>query len=394
MSRSVVFVCSVFPSLSETFIYDQFRSLRAAGLKFDIVSNHKPREEQVHPRMRDILPEVGYLCDAGLSEILAAHLHALAKHPLRYLRALIRAPFNKDSLLITLSHITGAVILLRRFSHYPELHLHAHFTYGAASVAMWANRLAGAPYSLTLHGSDLIFDNPPGLKEKLVGAEALVSISQYNADFLKENFPCIKPQKLAIIPMGIPPLESVPPRPPRGQILRLLTVGRLSDQKAQHILVDACALLFSRGIKFHCDIVGDGEKRTFLETRIRELAIEADVNLLGPRFHHEVLALYAKTDLFVLCSIAEGQPIVLMEAMRAGVPLVTSAIAAIPELVQDAGMLVPPNDPKALADAIQRFADHLVDTERMTARGREIISSQYDLKTNNRRFKAFLEALS
>lgn len=383
----------MFPCLSETFVYDQFRALQAMGLKFEIVSNHRPQDQQVHPRMRDIQQDVHYLCEAGIGEVLLAHIRAFAQQPLRYLMALLRAPYGKERLITTLSHITGAAILLRRFAHVPALHFHVHFTYGAAGVALWANRLASVPYSLTLHGADLIFDNPPDLEAKLTGAEAIVSISQFNIDYLKEHFPQLAPHRQVIIPMGIPPLDVLPSRPEKRDVLRILTVGRLSTHKAQHLLIDACSILAKRGQAFRCDIVGEGEKREFLEARIREKGLESKVFLLGPRFHHEVLALYSETDLFVLCSITEGQPVVLMEAMRAGVPLIAPTISAIPELVQNAGLLVPPSDADALADAIGKFADGSVDCEAMTARGKAIVSSDYDLETNNQRFKEFLMAL-
>jgi glycosyltransferase involved in cell wall biosynthesis len=193
--------------------------------------------------------------------------------------------------------------------------------------------------------------------------------------------------------MGIPALEEESQRPTRGSVLRILTVGRLSNHKAQHFLIDACAILEQRGVEFQCDIVGEGDKREFLEAKIKTHGLGTRVHLLGPRFHHEVLELYHEVDLFVLCSITEGQPVVLMEAMRAGVPLVATAISAIPELVQDAGVLVPSADPLALADAIQSFAAGKVDWQRMTVRARSIIAQEYNLETNSLRFKEFLETL-
>lgn len=392
VKRSIVFLNSVFPCLSETFVYDQFCALRAAGLTFEMVSNHRPATEAVHPRMRAIQPQVHYLCEARLPEILAAHGRLCRRRPLRYLWALLRAPFGGERLKTTLSHITGAAILLRRFAD-RALHLHVHFTYGAAGVALWAKRLDDVPYSLTLHGSDLIFDNPPDLHAKLSGASAIVSISRFNLDFLKTHFPRLDARRQVCIPMGVPPLAECPPRPPHSTCLRLLTVGRLSNHKAQHFLIEACALLAASGIDFRCDIVGEGERHAALQQLIAARHLHAQVHLLGPRFHQEVLALYAQTDLFVLCSITEGQPVVLMEAMRAGVPLVAPAISAIPELVQDAGVLVPPADPVALAAAIRRFAEGALDCATMTARGRAIIAAEYDLETNNQRFKAFLETL-
>lgn len=393
LKRSIVFVNSLFPCLSETFVYDQFRTLQAAGLTLRIVSNHRPDDSQVHPRMRDIQPEVHYLCEAGLPEIVAAHGRAFLRRPLRYLACLARLPFSGEKPRTSLAQLSGAAIVLRRFADLPRLHLHAHFTYGAAGVALWANRLSGVPYSLTLHGSDLIYDNPPDLEARLAAADAIVSISRFNVDFLRRHFPRIRPRQLEIIRMGIPPLAGQAPRPPRGAVLRILNVGRLSEHKAQHHLIDACALLAARGVAFACDIVGEGERREALAARIAQHGLQERVRLLGPRFHHEVLALYGETDLFVLCSITEGQPVVLMEAMRAGVPLIGTAISAIPELVQDGGLLVPPADPAALADAIQAIAEGRVDTATMAARAPAIVAAEYDLESNHRRFKAFLDAL-
>jgi glycosyltransferase involved in cell wall biosynthesis len=392
LKRSIVFVNTIFPCLSETFVYDQFRALQAAGLSFRIASLHRPAESQVHPRMRAIQSEVDYLGEARAGEIVAAHARAFARHPLRYLACLARAPFSEEPLRNALTQLHAAVILLHRQADLPRLHLHVHFTYGATGVALWAQRLAGVPYSLTLHGSDLTYDDPPDLEARLAGAEAIVSISRFNADHLREHFPHVRPRQLAIIPMGVPPLAP-PPRTPRGPTLRILNVGRLYEHKAQHHLIEACALLAARGIAFTCDIVGDGELRSELEACVAKHGLAGHVRLLGPRFHDEVLALYGETDLFVLCSIAEGQPVVLMEAMRAGVPLITTHISAIPELVQDAGTLVPPADPAALADAIQAFAEGRVDPAAQLARGRAIVAAEYDLATNHRRFKAFLEGL-
>ncbi len=393
-SRQIIFLSSVFPSLSETFVFDQFEVLRRAGLPMAIVSNHRPAEHQIHPHMRAIQDQTLYLCDARASEVLAAHGAALLHYPLRYLRALCTLPFAEESLRTSMAHLTGAALLLQRFDHPPRPRLHVHFTYGAAGVALWAARLAGIKYSLTLHGADLIYDFPPDLKDKLAEADALVSISRFNVDFIREKFPLMDPEKIIVIPLGIPPLErAIPQRHGRSGPLRILNVGRLYIHKAQHHLIDACAILAARGKDFRCDIVGEGSYQTFLEERIRQHRLEGKVRLLGPKFHHEVLALYGETDLFVLCSITEGMPLVLMEAMRAGVPVVATAISAIPELIADGGMLVPPADPLALANAIERFMAGKLDVAALIENARKRIETEFDLETNALKFKAFLETL-
>ncbi len=394
MIRTMIFINSVFPCLSETFVFDQYEVLESDGIQLRIVSNNRPKADEVHPKMRSIMVNVDYLCDAGYREVLMAHVHALVNAPARYLTALIQIPGSAEKFKTTLGHFTGAALIVRRYRHSNAPMLHAHFTYGAAAVAMWTKRIAGIPYALTLHGSDLIFDDPADLAAKLEEADALVSISKFNVDFLRLKFPKVASSKVSVIPMGIPSAPCPPATAPTPGILRLLTVGRLSNQKAQHILVDACALLEKRGVLFSCQIVGDGPMRPFLESRIIELQLTNKVQLLGARFHDEVLNLYGSTDLFVLCSIAEGMPIVLMEAMRAGVPLVSTSVGAIPELVQDAGVLIPPNNSFALADAIEQFACGKLDIERMKTRAKEIVANEFDLKTNHRRLGGLLSSFS
>lgn len=392
MNKTIVFINSVFPCLSETFVYDQFRALRAAGLDFGIASNHRPDASAVHPPMRSIQAEVHYLCEARPLEVALAHGRAFLRHPLRYLACLARVPFSGEKVRTTIAHISGAALLLQRFGS--DIHLHAHFTYGAAGVALWSKRLGACSYSLTLHGSDLIYDFPPDLESKLVEADAIVSISQFNINYLRAHFPSVRPRQLVVIPMGIPPLPAPPPRPEPASHLRILNVGRLSEHKAQHDLVEACALLARRGLPFVCSIVGEGPKRDSLEKLIRHHGLEDRVLLLGPRYHDEVLELYGKMDLFVLCSITEGMPIVLMEAMRARIPLIATAISAIPELVGDGGVLVPPSNPSALADAIQANWEQRDAGAAMSARGAAHLARDYDLETNHRRFRDFLAALA
>lgn len=388
MSKQIVFVNSVFPCLSETFIFDQFTTLRQGGLSFRIVSNHRPDPAQVHPRMRNIQTEVDYLCEASLMEVFKAHLSCFFRHPFRYGRALWQLVRADERLKTSLAHISGAVLILHRYGRGSELHIHAHFTYGGTAVALWLQRLSSTPYSITLHGSDLIYDNPPDLKEKLENAAGIVSISRFNVDFLAKNFPKIDLARTEIIRMGVPKLLQSDPRPSRKGGVRILNVGRLSVHKAQHDLIDACALLRDRGIDFLCTIVGEGELRHDLEQQIQDRQLTSLVELTGAKFHQEVLALYGQYDLFVLCSITEGQPVVLMEAMRAGIPVISTQISAIPELVQDAGILVPPSSPVAIADAIE----HGLASGRFNpSRGQQIVQEEYEIETNTRKFQQYLE---
>ncbi len=383
---------SRFPCLSETFVFAQAQSLAQFGLALRHVSNRRPREEEVHPPMRAIQSQVFYLQDATIPQILAAWRWARDHLPMSGRRWLHAWRQWQEPSRSRLAQLIGALLILHRFAGQP-IHLHAHFTYGAAAVARWCWLLGGVPYSLTLHGSDVLFDDPPDLKTKVRDASAIVSISHRNLEALQQRFGAdVLPARTAVIPLGVVPLPYQPP-PPLTEPLKLLNVGRLSEHKAQHVLIDACARLRDRGIAFVCDIVGTGEREALLRERIAAHRLQGQVRLLGARFHEEVLTMYRQYHAFVLTSIVEGMPTVIMEAMNAGVPVVTTDVGAIRELVAEAALIVPANDPAALADALTRLAKGEIDTQTLTRAAHERLLKHFDVRCNHRRFAEFLRTL-
>lgn len=395
MRGRIILLNSVFPILSETFIFDQFESLRQMGVPFSIVSTKRPAIDQVHPRMRAVMDEVFYLQEARLPEILGALLMLLVRHPLRSIQCLARLFFMEERVIASLAHLVGAALVLRRYGDTGDNWHHSHFTYSSSAVALWAKRLAGLPYSMTLHGADLTFDVVPDLEAKLNEADVLISISEYNIRYIEEHFPRVDTGKVLIIPLGVPEPDAEPAfaaihadRP-----LRLFTVGRLSEHKAQHILLDACALLRERGVQFHCSIVGEGPERGRLEEQIDRLELHGQVSLLGQRYHHEVLELLGEADLFVMTSIVEGMPVAIMEAMVAGVPVIAPEITGIPELLGygEGGILIPPSEPAALADAVARVAAGETDTRTLARNAFRLIVERFNLHANSRRFADFLK---
>ena len=296
----------------------------------------------------------------------------------------------------TLKHITGAALTLQRYcSGDQPIWIHSHFTYGATSIALWLKRIAGLPFSLTLHGSDLTFDNPPDLEAKLKESDLVVCISQYNVDYVKEHFPTVEPSKLVVLPLGVAPLAETPePRSyDASKPLRILSVGRLSTQKAQEYLIRACAQLRDKGLAFECQLVGEGPQRAFLESEIERLNLSDQVELLGAKYHHEVLEMYKEADLFVMSSVAEGMPIVLMEAMQAGVPVLSTAISGIPELLDYgmAGILVPPASDDALAESMEAVITGEIDLDELRDQAIQHIAQNFDQGKNAIRFQQLLE---
>ena len=381
---------SRFPCLSETFIYAQAESLRALGVPLWHVANHRPHPKEVHPPMRPIVGEVCYLQTLPWSVWAKAHRWAVALWGQHYWRTLRAAAASEASWPQRLAQWAGAVAVLYLVRG-QQVRVHAHFTYGAAAVARWCHQLAGVPYTLTLHGSDVLYDNPPDLAAKIGEAAGLVSISQKNFSELDARFPGRVPANRAVIPLGVVPQPYQPP-PPLTWPVRILNVGRLSDHKAQHVLIAACARLKAAGVSFVCDIIGEGERREALAAQIAREGLTDVVRLLGARYHDEILASYRDYHLFVLTSVVEGMPLVLMEAMNAGVPIVTTAVGAIPELVGETALLVPPNAPEAVAEAILRVVHGEVDLPRLTAAAHERLRTHFDLNRNHARFAEWLTA--
>ncbi|MDP4985709.1 MAG: glycosyltransferase [Pseudoalteromonas tunicata] len=394
LKKKLLFLNSIFPILSETFIFDQYQRLKSEGLEFEIISSHKPSDNEVHPHMKAMQNEVSYLCEARWGELLLSHWLFLISSPVVYFKALLRAFLLEEKLKTSIAHLTGALLLKRR---YPELTwVHSHFTYGATAIAFWLKYITNTPYSITLHGADLTFDKVPDLALKMQNADKIVSISQFNLDYLNKYFPAVDLNCCQVIPLGVPAKLSVSPQTNQvQQPLEILSVGRLSIHKAQHLLIEACSLLQKNNIKFNCTIIGEGPERQALTQLIEQYSLAEHVQLVGAKFHHEVLASYANADVFVLSSITEGMPLVLMEAMQNGVLVIAPDIAGIPELLDagKAGILVPVNDVQALSDAIEKAALDPSSTLTMQQHAIFHIQQHFDLDKNTRMFAAIFRSL-
>jgi glycosyltransferase involved in cell wall biosynthesis len=164
---------------------------------------------------------------------------------------------------------------------------------------------------------------------------------------------------------------------------KILCVGRLSQEKGHFVLLESLALLHRRECPFACNLVGDGPLRPAVENRLRDLGIWDCVTLTGALSAHEVLELYPDTDVVVLSSFSEGIPVVLMEAMAFGRPVVATRVGGIPELVQHGhtGLLVPPGDPVELADAIQWVLENPHHSRRLGDQGWEFVRQEFSLDT-------------
>ncbi len=241
----------------------------------------------------------------------------------------------------------------------------AHFASLPSTVALEA---AGElPLFLSLHARD-IYVEAERLEEKMRRATAVVTCTQANVDYLREQYP-LHAEKIQLIYHGLPRdwlAAPVPARPRSAdEPLRVLAVGRLVEKKGFHALLLTAAWLELHGFAITLRILGDGPQRRMQRNLARELEIAARVRLDGWANHQHVRAAYAWADVICCPSIIaadgdrDGLPNVLIEAMSTGLPAIGSQLSGIPEAISDGqtGFLVPTRDINALADALQRYAD-------------------------------------
>lgn len=416
---AVAYVLKGYPRLSELFIASEIYRLEEAGLPLRLFVLKPADEADHHPvvdRIRaqpDYLPATTSLTATPLARWLAANLdqfrpalwRVVARRPVGVTRAALaafaqavrarkgvwawpRKVYVKEFLL--------AVELADRVLKAPEVrHLHAHFCHGATTVTWLAAMMTGLLFSFTAHAKDLYSEslNPAGLlKRKLQAARFAVTCTEANRTYLEglgSGAPIYRVyhglnadfSRL----LATPDRTSSKREPPAR--LRILGVGRLVAKKGFDLLVEACGQLREQGVQHELVIVGeDGEHSAVIRRRITELGLDGMVQLSGPMGQAALFDEYRRASVFCLpCRILDdgdrdGIPNVLMEAMACGLPIITTGISGIPELVKEGvnGMLVPAEDATAIAAAIVRLQHEPALAQRLSVAARATIRAHFD----------------
>ncbi len=385
----VIYVVSLFPCWSETFIVREIRELLRMGVDVRIVSLRHPSETLVQSDARELQDRVIYPAPVLRTAVAAAS--AVLRHPLRELGRLFEIgwsmsapPIERLKSLGAWWRITGLSAAMRKFD--PDL-LHAHWATYPSTAAMIAAERLERPFSFTCHAHD-IFTADHLLRRKLRRCAFGVTISDFNRRYLAQRIPNAGAERLRVVHCGIEPdvmpfhdggRQSDPPL--------VLAVGRLDPIKGFADLVDACRDLRDRGMTFQCDIVGDGPLRAELQQRIDAAGLSAAVRLRGACKQEEVRALMDRATIFVLPSVVtpqgdrDGIPVALMEAMASGAPVVSTRVSGIPELVEDGdcGLLVEPHDPESLASAMRRLLSDPDLRSRFARAARRKVEADFDV---------------
>jgi colanic acid/amylovoran biosynthesis glycosyltransferase len=263
-------------------------------------------------------------------------------------------------------------------------HLHAHFANVGSEVALLAARFGGAgwSWSFMMHGSTELFDETPHrLPEKIRRARLVVCNSDFTRAQLMKLVGREQWQKLQVVRCGIDAGAFSTRRRGTPGPLHVLTVARLVPGKGHALLLEALAKLRSRGVKADATFVGDGPERAGLERLVEELGLERQVRFAGAVGQDELPRWYERADAFCLPTLAEGLGVVLMEAMAAGLPVVSTRVMGVPEVVEDGstGLLVAPGRADELADALERLAASRELRERLGRHGRLRVEREFDV---------------
>jgi glycosyltransferase involved in cell wall biosynthesis len=285
-----------------------------------------------------------------------------------------------------------------RFHRLGVEHVHAHFANQTADCAAIAASVAGIPFSFTAHAYDIYQSVPrhrnDTLPWKLRRAARAFAVSEFATALLRGHLPAADAGRVRTAYVGIPTeLFRAEPPPAADGRLRLLAVARFCEKKGLDTLVDAAGLLRDRGVPFALELFGDGPLREALVARAAALRLGESVRFGGSVPQEEIARRMRGCDVFVLAcrrdrsGDMDGIPTVFMEAMATGRPVVSCAVSGIPELVRDGetGLIVPPDDPGALADALARLAADASLRARLGATARALVERQHDQRANARR---------
>jgi colanic acid/amylovoran biosynthesis glycosyltransferase len=385
-----------FPSFSQTFCYREVAELRRQGLQPAVFSIRRPVDEPPQNWDSAIIHGVQYLPPD--EELVREIDQALRKHQLPEAAAREIAAWGRKTDFLRLYQ---AAWLGPRLRDGGVRHVHAHFAGMAARTAWWIERFFGIGFSFTAHANDIFAPKPFEVSlGKLIGAAgAVVTVSDFAVQFLRDRFPGHN-NKIVRVYNGIE-LDRFRPTDFSADPPLVISIGRLIEKKGFPDLIESCALLRRRGIRFRCEIIGEGPLESALRGQIAAAGLTNAVTLAGPLPQEEVTARLARSTVFVLPCVTEAGggmdnlPTVIMEAMAGALPVVSTPVSGVPEMVVagETGLLVPEHQPVGLADALARLLQNRELARSLGEKGRARAAELFAIEKSGRALREIFQRL-
>jgi colanic acid/amylovoran biosynthesis glycosyltransferase len=408
----IAYLCAQYPAVSHTFVLREVEALRDLGAEIDTFSIRRAGSDHLLAHADRFAFESTYaILPPRWTALFASHLKLAATAPAAYLSTLAltlaSAPAGLRAKLWQFFYFVESVVLWRECRRRGIRHIHVHLANVAADVALLTAHIGSEveperpwSWSFTIHGPTEFHDvRHFRLVDKLRHARFVVCISDYARSQLMALSQPEVWDKLHVVHVGIP-IEQFTRSENGGQPREhptILFIGRQVPEKGQAVLLEAMVLLANRGHRVNVTLAGEGQARRELEHLAERLGVASQVSFPGAVGQEEIHALYAGASIFCLPSFAEGVPGVLMEAMAMRLPVVSTRITGIPELIDDGhtGLLVTPGRPDELADALERL---LVDPSLCRDMGlsaREKVVSEFNTeRTAEQLYALFVQMLS
>lgn len=379
----VAYLFERFPSFGQTFCYREVVELERQGVNVHVFSIRRPVDEPEQAWDDAIVQRVHYLPQ---EKALVAEVDRVLKTDAVSddVREAVKN-WGRQSDFLRLYQAVYAGIQIQQKG---LRHVHAHFAGMAARTACWINRFFGVPFTFTAHANDIFAprDFVVSLVKLFESAAAVVTVSDFAVKQLQERFP-ESAAKIHRVYNGVD-VSRFPPADFNGAVPVIVSIGRLIEKKGFGDLIEACALLRATGRAFECRIIGEGPLEEALRAQIAAAGLESSVQLTGPRTQAQIATELAGATAFVLPCRRQSDggmdnlPTVIMEAMAAGLPVISTPLAGVPEMVEDAisGELVPEHDPAALAAAIGRLIDDPVRAHQLGTSGRRIAREKFSIE--------------
>jgi colanic acid/amylovoran biosynthesis glycosyltransferase len=378
--RTLAYLFERFPAFTKTFCAREVAELYRRNYRVPVFSIRRPNDEQpVNIPLDEVA--IHYLPDSN---------SPLFKIPTRWTARRFADHWQKEVDSRDKHRFFEAIYLGNRLKKAGIRHLHVHFAGMAARTAWWIKKLFDISYSFTGHANDIFVEKPDQrvpLKSLVAEARFVVCVSDYGVQYLKSRFP-FAADKIYRVYNGINLAHFVPARP--GALpVRIISVGRLIPKKGYAELVEACSLLSRQGLDFRCTIIGGGPEHLPLRQLITARGLDRLIELAGPKNQIDIVELLAQSQIFVFparrdeIGDQDNLPTVLIEAMASGLPVVSSSLGGIPEIIVDQinGILVPQQAPEALASAIRSLLLDPKKRESLGASGLNTVREKFNLAT-------------